>query len=184
MISAIRQYSREEILPRWNRILFQPQVLVASLLGYGTFKYAQHIPLATLKIGEFTSMLLTYAEISVGFCIAGLALVLTLPSESLVSLLMKHKLKGQQQNSYSDLIFVFSWTAVVHWIAIVLSIVGVCIRRAELGLLNMSDGWKWKLFVAATVAVTAYALIQFLLTVITLSQIGRLYVREFPRRPG
>ncbi len=31
-------------------------------------------------------------------------------------------------------------------------------------------------------SIAAYALVQFLLTIITLSEVGRLYIREFPSR--
>jgi hypothetical protein len=182
MIGPIWQYSRDEIVPRWGRIMLQPQMAFVALEAYLVHRYAAWSPLASIRIGEFTAMLLTYSAIAFGFCIAGLALVLTLPSPSFVSMLMKHKLSGQRQNSYSDLLFVFSWTAIVHWIAVVLSLVAPCIRRSVMSLLSEWDGQGWLWYVGALIAVSTYALIQFLLTVITLSQVGRLYVREFEGR--
>ena len=93
MIGAIQQYVREEALPRWHRILVQPQIFGAVALAWLTYKYGVKWPLAGLKMSDATTMLLTYAAIAFGFCIAGMALVLTLPNESFVSLLMRHKLR-------------------------------------------------------------------------------------------
>jgi hypothetical protein len=182
MIGALRQYGKDEVLPRWKRILVQPQVGCAVVVGYLAAKYGSAWPMASLKMADATTMLLTYAAIAFGFCIAGMALVLTLPSEAFVSLLMKHKLGRHSQNSYSDLLFVFSWTAIVHWSVVVLSITAVCIRRNDRTVLNQWDGAGWKILVGSIIALAIYALIQFLLTVITLSEVGRLYIREFPRR--
>jgi hypothetical protein len=182
MIGALHQYGKDEVFPRWKRIALQPQVGFAITVGYLTAKYGSAWPMSSLKMADATTMLLTYAAIAFGFCIAGMALVLTLPGEAFVSLLMKHKLGRQNQNSYSDLLFVFSWTAIVHWSTVVLSIAAVCIRRTDRTVLNQWDGTGWKVLVGSLVALAIYALIQFLMTVITLSEVGRLYIREFPRR--
>jgi hypothetical protein len=186
MIGAILQYARDEALPRWARILWQPQVVGAIALGVLTSMYGTKWPLAGLKISDATTMLLTYAAIAFGFCIAGMALVLTLPNESFVSLLMKHKLGRNKQSSYSDLLFVFSWTAIVHWTEVVLAIVAVCVRGGDRTVLNVRDGLGWKVMIGSLAGLSMYALIQFLMTVITLSEVGRLYIREFPsqRRQG
>jgi hypothetical protein len=186
MIGAIRQYAREEALPRRARILGQPQVVGAIVLGLLTSMYGAKWPLAGLKMSETTTMLLTYAAVAFGFCVAGMALVLTLPNESFVSLLMKHKLGRNEQSSYSDLLFVFSWTAIIHWTTVVLSIVAVCIRGGDRTVLNTWDGLGWKVMIGSLAGLSLYALTQFLMTVITLSQVGRLYIREFPpqRRQG
>jgi hypothetical protein len=185
MIGALCQYAGEEIVPRWRRIIFQPQVIGALGLGVLTWRYGASWPVAGVKVGEATTMLLTYAAIAFGFCIAGMALVLTLPSETFVALLMKHKLGRNSQSSYSDLLFVFSWTAIIHWTTVVLSIVAVCIGKSDRAMLNAWDGTGWRVLIALLASISSYALVQFLLTVITLSEVGRLYIRELSRRrPG
>jgi hypothetical protein len=182
MIGAIRQYAKDEVWPRRRRILLQPQIVGAVALGVLTSQFGAAWPFAELKMGDMTMMLLTYSAIALGFCITGMALVLTLPNEGFVSLLMHHRLGRHSESSYSDLLFVFSWTAVVHWSTVVLSIIAVCIRRPDRVVLMVSDGVGWRVLAGCIVALSCYALIQFLLTVITLSEIGRLYIREFPRR--
>jgi hypothetical protein len=178
MIGAMRQYSREEVLPRWRRIIWQPQVAFAVALVWFTSFYGAQLPAAGLKMSELTTIPLTYSAIAFGFCIAGMALVLTLPSEHFVSLLMKHRLGRNTQNSYSDLLFVFSWTAIIHWIAVLMSIIAVCVRGGDRTVLTVDDGVAWRYFVGAIVGVSLYGLIQFLLTVITLSEVGRLYMKK------
>jgi hypothetical protein len=126
-------------------------------------------------------MVLTYAAIAFGFCITGMALVLTLPSENFLKALQNHTLHSKGQSSYLDLLFVFSWTAVCHWALVVSGIAAILIRGTAPDLLNKSDGSAWRVFISFFFGLCAYSLIQFLLTVITLSQVGQLYSKQLAK---
>lgn len=181
MIKPLRSYGNEEVRPRLGRIMLQPEVALALAISAACFFFGVKSPAAELKLSDVVGMVLTYAAIAFGFCITGMALVLTLPSDRFLAALQEHKLNSKGRSSYLDLLFVFSWTAVCHWVLVVVGISAILIRGMMPVLLNKWDGWGWRLLISWFFGLGAYSLIQFLLTVITLSQVGQLYSKELAR---
>jgi hypothetical protein len=181
MIKPLLSYGSKEVKPRLRRIVFQPQVALAAALGGACFFLGSQIPTAQLKLSDTVSMILAYAAIAFGFCITGMALVLTLPSDRFLNALQGHKLDRDGASSYLDLLFVFSWTAVCHWLLVVVGIVAILVRGTVPVLLIKSDGYGWRFLISWFFSLFAYSLIQFLLTVITLSQVGQLYSKELAK---
>ena len=181
MINPLLSYVKTGLLPRLRRILFQPQVLLSIAIGASCFHWGPSLAAAQLKASDVGGMILTYAAIAFGFCITGMALVLTLPSDRFLKTLQNHKSDTKGQSSYLDLLFVFSWTAVCHWLLVVSAIAAILLRGTAPALLTASDGCGWRVFVSWFSAICAYSLIQFLMTVITLSQVGELYSKELAR---
>jgi hypothetical protein len=79
--------------------------------------------------------LIAYASIALGFCVAGLTISLTLPDRDFASHLATLKCPGQSTNSYSDLLFVFSWTAIAHWGVILMLFVVILLTESGSALL-------------------------------------------------
>jgi len=181
MIKPLWSYGKKEVKPRLRRIVIQPQIILAVAISGACFLFRVRLSAAQLKLSDVVSMILTYAAIAFGFCITGMALVLTLPSERFLNALQEHKLDSKGQSSYLDLLFVFSWTAVCHWLLVVAGIIAILVRGTVPVLLNEWDGWGWRFLVSWFFGLCAYSLVQFLLTVITLSQVGRLYSRELTK---
>ena len=181
MIKPLGAYIKGEVKPRLRRILVQPQVILAGVISGACFLFGTRLSSAQLKLSDIVGMILTYAAIAFGFCITGMALVLTLPSDRFLSTLQAHKLDSGGQSSYLDLLFVFSWTAVCHWLLVVVAIIALLVRGMVPVLLNEWDGWGWRLLISWFFGLCTYSLIQFLLTVITLSQVGQLYSRELSK---
>ena len=129
MIKPLWSYGKEEVKPRLRRIVVQPQVILAVATSGACFFFGARISAAQLKLGDVVAMILTYAAIAFGFCITGMALVLTLPSDRFLSALQKHKLDRGSQSSYLDLLFVFSWTGVCHWLLVFAGIVAILVTR-------------------------------------------------------
>lgn len=175
MFSAIRQYAFQEVLPRIGRIVFTTHWVGSAVLGYATLRHAHQWTIATSRVMDLETLILAYAAIVFGASAAGMALVLTFPNDDFVQILMREKLPGQTDSAYSDLLFVFSWTAIMHWVLMVLGVGLILVRGSERQLLNEWDGTGYRLLVAALFSVTTYAVCQFLLTVITLAQVGRVY---------
>ena len=178
MIKPLLSYAKIGILPRFWRIVFQPQVALSIAVSAVCFFQGYQLPAAQLRSSDVGSMILTYAAIAFGFCITGMALVLTLPSERFLKALQNHKTHTKGQSSYLDLLFVFSWTAVCHWLLVVTAIAAILTRGTTLTLLDKSDGCGWRLFVSWFAGICTYSLIQFLMTVITLTQVGDLYSKD------
>jgi hypothetical protein len=178
MIKPLLFYATRGVLPRLWRIVINLGFALSILVAVTCFFQGPYLPAAQLKSSDIGGMILTYAAIAFGFCITGMALVLTLPNDRFLKALQHHKINDNSQSSYLDLLFVFSWTAVCHWLLVVSGIAIILIRGPAPNIMSQSDGFGWRLFISWFFGLCAYSLIQFLMTVITLSQLGHLYSKD------
>lgn len=177
MIPPLNQYIKYEIWPRRRR-LGRPAHLVilaaaaALFIGLGP-RWFQASP----RVGDLTLGLISYAAVVLGFCVAALALSLTLPDREFVDFLIAcPSYAGDDKSAYSDLLFVFSWTAVAHWAAIVALFAVMLFADSRLPLLPPDHSWWRVAAVTAVAELCIYCLAQFLTMLLALSQIGELYV--------
>jgi hypothetical protein len=117
-----------------------------------------------------------------GFCLAGLTIVLTVPDREFIEQLVSHKREGSRFDSYSGLLFVFSWTAIVHWIAIVSTVIVFLRYGTQSEFLSMAATAKHRLVVGVFTLINVYGLFQFLIMLATLTQVGSLYVGKISKR--
>ena len=136
------------------------------------------------KTGDLANILIAYTAIALGFLVAALAIAITHPSEPLVATLANTKLPDRESsNAYSDLIFVFSWSALVHWLQIVLIVVIAFTIRSDDPLLPVHPT-GFRLALASTLAFSVtYCFLRFLVSLITLVQVGEVYIRSLLRQP-
>jgi hypothetical protein len=193
MIDGIRRYFRVQVIPRWASVLggseFVVAVLAATLFGV----FADHTGLAGAKVGDVGTALLAYAAVAFGFSIAGLTIALTIPNEKFVSKLATtehsspvnerrgtwtRRLKPKNANAYSDLLFVFSWTAWSHWTLVVASFGFLAACGFDAVLLPPSPTLLHRVLTSLLVFLAVYALSLFLVTLITLTQVGAVYIRD------
>lgn len=184
MINALSQYARDEILGRLKAIAFGSEVFVSAGVGIAVGVYGPGWRLSSIKPADISTALLAYAAIAFGFCISGMALVLTLPNQNFVTWLVKERIPHRSSNGYSDLLFVFSWTALCHWLLVLFSFILLVTADGRVSLVSSDDSQAWHIFVGILFGGAAYSFIQFLLTVITLSQVGRLYINRIERKAG
>lgn len=177
MFRAVGRYLLEEAKPRALRIMKGTELWFGIVIGAVVVWRGDHTVLQTMKVGDLSGIYLTYASIALGFSLTGLTLVLTLPDREFVAKLSALKL-SDGTNYYTDLLFVFSWTAILHWVGII----GVLVLLAILGVgeivLPLGAPLWQRIVVGTVIAVGIYAFGQFLLTIITLSQVGRVYSRS------
>ncbi len=176
MLKPLSQYIRDESLPRWRNICLTPEAFLSWLVFVGFLlcgdKYFSNFP----KISDLTTGLIAYSAIALGFCVAGLTISLTLPDRNF-AVKMARQIPSGKLSSYSDLLFVFSWTAIVHWVAL-MCLFSVVLFADNSQPLLPSGRQIARLWVTAGIgAVCFYCLCQFLITLITLSQVGAVYIR-------
>ncbi len=200
MIGAIWRFFRDEVAPRWSSILWKSELWIAALLGIAAGLFGDGIPLGHAKVGDVISSVLTYSSIAFGFCLSGLTIVLAMPDGEFVRRLATSRLPNQERDAYSDLLFVFSWTAVAHWIDVAGAIVLLVFCGFDelifppckvsskffclLGFhftISGCAGAERRITVAIATFSIAYAVFQFLITLITLAQVGRVYVRHLSK---
>ena len=114
-------YFRPEVVPRATRLILDPCFIISIILGVaaaiGAHCDPTIFPILNMKSDELAQMLLSYASISFGASIAGMGFTLALPGEDRIR--RWSSVKGH--NSFTELVFVFSWAAVVQIILIICS---------------------------------------------------------------
>jgi hypothetical protein len=180
VIKALVWYGWREMVPRLGSIIFSGGMFISVAVGllagvWGT----QAIP-ATTTVGALSIAFLTYAAIALGFSLAGLTLALTLPNNDFVRLLCSKRAPKKEHDSYSDLLFVFSWTAIVHWLLVVVSVMLVLLVNPAQPAFQVEHH---RLKAGLVSGLSVYCLLQFLITLITLSQVGTVYINHLQATP-
>jgi hypothetical protein len=171
--TAFLQYFWTEVWPRRTEIL-SGNVLLAIATGAAVASYGDRLISRCVGVTELGTAFLAYASIGLGFCVAGMTVALTFPDKEFVERLAKLSVPGRYGNALSALLFVFSWTAVVHWCTIVLMLVVLFLRAGQpVFPESVTRLHRAGMFVCVTSS--CYCLFQFLVTVITLSQLGGAY---------
>jgi hypothetical protein len=178
VIRAVGHYVRDEAAPRAYKIVFSTEFFVAVALGIATALWGDSVNLADAKIGDIVAALLTYAAIAFGFCLSGLTVALTLPNDDFVRYLAKSTPEAGKFDAYSDLMFVFSWTALIHWIDVVALVAILVVAGSDHKVLPHNSSPEQKALVGLLTFFVTYGIFQFMLTLITLTQVGRVYVRR------
>jgi hypothetical protein len=174
MLKAVKQYLRDEALPRWSKVVFTWECLVTGIV-IGVFaKYGGLLFALYPRVSDITTGLIAYASIALGFCIAGLTISLTFPDAKFTTHMSE--LSGKT-SPYSDLLFVFSWTAIAHWCAVVAMFVVILLADGSQSLLPPGHSAFRIWTVSLLAGLCAYCLCQFLITLITLSQVGSAYIK-------
>lgn len=183
MLRTIHSYFSKEVWPRRREILRGSELWIALIGALLLSHCAPNWGIASTQVGEVVTVALAYAAVAFGFCLAGLTVALTLPNDGFVRDLATKKpseaqikRKGRDANPYSDLLFVFSWTAIAHWLVIVIGLL-VLVEAGYSSQLVCGDfGLDERVRLGILSFFLLYAVFQFLITLITLSQVGNRYV--------
>jgi hypothetical protein len=178
MVKPLYQYFRDEGVPRLGQVLISTETLVAVLVAGAFLKWGDRFFSQSPKIGDLATGLIAYASIALGFCVAGLTISLTLPDQDFATKLACLKKHDEPTNAYSDLLFVFSWTAIAHWFALIVLFALTLFAESTSPLLPAGHSHLRGWVVALIAGVCTYCLCQFLITLITLSQVGNVYIKH------
>ncbi|HEY4742643.1 MAG TPA: hypothetical protein VIH76_18750 [Candidatus Acidoferrales bacterium] len=175
MFKPLAQYLKQEVVPRWKKVLVTWESAISALVVYLFAKYGTHLFSASPRVSDIVTGVAAYAAIALGFCIAGLTISLTLPNETFAAKLSETTVGGG--NAYSALLFVFSWTAIAHWCAVVTMFAIALFSDGASPLLPPDSSITRVWLVSLAAGLLAYCLCQFLITIITLSQVGGVYIK-------
>jgi hypothetical protein len=183
MLRTIHSYLTTEVWPRRKDVVGGSELWLAVGGALMLSLFASKWGIAATKVGELVTVALAYAAVAFGFCLAGLTVALTLPNDGFVRDLATKapseaqiKRKGRVPNAYSDLLFVFSWTAIAHWIVIVVGLLVLVEAGYDTQLICGHFNLDEKIRLALLAFFLLYAVFQFLITLITLSQVGNRYI--------
>ncbi|MBN9658393.1 MAG: hypothetical protein J0H49_09450 [Acidobacteria bacterium] len=180
IIRALAGYAKREVVPRLGELVWSQHTVIALAVGVALAWYAPSITGAP-KVSEIAVGFLGYAAIALGFCVAGITISLTLPDRDFLQRLSQHSVRGREGDALSSLLFVFTWTGVVHWACVVNLIVVLLLDGGNQRPFTQG-ATHWRLLgIAATTSLCTYALETFLVTVLTLGHVGRTFIDELRR---
>ena len=175
MIGALGWYLRREMIPNLGSILhWTSAIWVSALIGGVVGYWGGYLIPSTTTVGVVAGALLNYAAIALGFVLAGLSLILTLPHAQFVEMLWNTRPKDKKHNAYSALLFGFSWTAFVHWIIVIMSVFLLLVVDPQQPAFIMQ---RHRLRSGIVTGLGVYAFCEFLVTLITLAQVGATYTK-------
>jgi hypothetical protein len=186
MIRAGSDYLYREVAPRWRSIVKSAHFWVGLTGAVVVGRYGEAVLAKGPRVGDSVMIILTYAAIALGFCIAGLTVALSV-ERGLGLVMATSQLPRSTRSAYSDLVFVFSWTAVVHWMAIVAGISLLIANRDQSFVLDYGASIPRRVIAGSAAFLSVYGICQFLVTLITLSQVAEVYIgklRELAKSTG
>jgi hypothetical protein len=176
MIGAIFEYLWDEARPRFLVIIRSSDFILSILLAAAMGIWGEKLGLADARIVDVTTALLTYSAIAFGFCLSGLTLALVLPDAEFARHLAGSHIAQDAPSAYSNLMFIFSWAALIHWLDIVAAISIFAYSGSEQKVLPLHASYAHHVAIGFLAFLTIYAMCRFLVALITLSQVGRLYI--------
>jgi hypothetical protein len=168
-------YSRG-VSDRLGEIFWRQETALAAIVaGSSVFWSLPHADLSG-RVADLCVAYIGYAAIALGFCVGGITIALTLPDRAFMLKLANLNLEGRG-DALSSLLFVFCWTAVVHWVSIIAFALILLFDGHNEVAVFASGSLHYRVLRALAIFLAGYALMQFLITVLTLWQAGSLYIQ-------
>lgn len=169
------RFLASEVAPRWKKVLLSPHAMTSIALVVWALLNRNLIRGLEIDMSKVGGALGTYAAIAIGFGVSALAIVIAVPSRNLAIRLSK---KGEDgRSSYGDLTVVYTWSSVVHWLLLILTMVmGLAADPAKVA--KYYPLWKNVVEVAGvlTIGLGWYCVCQFLVCVVTSHQFATVYI--------
>lgn len=193
-MKAISSYLRLDVAPRGLDVAKSWDFIVALLVGFvvGIFRSVLPVSTDTLDVEVVAGYMLTYASIGGGFALSGLSLAVILPNQNLVTELVRTRLQSpsktakpipaaRSRNAMTDLIFIFSWTALVHIALVAYSLFLGSLQGQEWIDIEAGNQLARSGVVGVGAFLLAYGLTRFITAILTIAQVGHANVANVVR---
>ena len=181
MIAEVTDYWKEEVKSRVVKIVFGPELWLAVVVALAFGYYGPRAHLDKIKVTAVVSAALNYSAIAFGFAVTGMTLAISIPHRTLTLRMAKEHVGNSIKCLYSDLLFVFSWTALAHLFAVLLFLLIIAFIPDDRMLFSIPPLRCERIAACGTAFVVSYCLFQFCITIITLSQVGAAYIEELKK---
>ncbi|QHN03079.1 hypothetical protein FTO74_06620 [Granulicella sp. WH15] len=181
IFTVLWSFYKNAVESRLKEIVLSQEILLAVVIG-GVFSFAgsSYFP-ESAKIVDVSLGYLAYAAIALGFCVGGVTIALTLPDRDFVVMLATLTIPNKKGDALSGLFFVFCWTAIVHWLSVILILAVLVTSGHADGNLFATRTLHGRIILGTCITLCLYALMQFLITVLTLWQVGSVYIRNLQK---
>ena len=176
VITAFGSFCRRDVLPRIGDIVVTQDFVMSLLFGLALAIWGPSRLTGAPRLADFAMGFLAYAAIALGFCVAAMTITLTLPDRPFLEKLAKLEIRARAGNALTSLLFVFTWTAVLHWVAIVVLLLALTLDGGSTRGFAANTSIPGRVLLAAISFICSYALLQFLITVLTLAHVARHFV--------
>lgn len=166
-----------QLRPRIFRIVFHWTMYWSVGVTGVVYLSALCTTFGEVPIDSIRTNLTAYAALSFGASVSGALLVLTLPAREFVQILSSHRLRHSERSSYSDLMFVFTWSAFTQLATIVVVLGMYAFGGTHSTMPEGARATHHVLFVAAAFVIV-YSLFRLVVVVSTLSQVARVIERR------
>jgi hypothetical protein len=168
---------RGQIAPRLRHLVLNKIVLYAILSGVICAVLASYLPVGEMTISSVVANGFTFASIAMGSCISAIVLSLGLPGAERLRKWsnMNGPIKGK--SVLSDLVFALTWAALAQ-VALILVCVLATLFGGNLPLAPESMTVTHWLGLAISLIVFLYAVLELVVVVQTLVQIGVMIIVE------
>lgn len=165
------QYFAGQVRPRLRAIVFHRTTYLACFASVVLYVCARWTTFGDVPIEAIRTNLTAYAALSFGASISGCILILTLPSREFIRIASSHRIGGRRQSSYSDLLFVFTFSAVAQLWTIGVVVAMFALGGSEAVLADGARATHHLLFLLAAFVVV-FSLVRLVVVVTTVSQLG------------
>jgi hypothetical protein len=178
ILTVLWSFYKEAVKDRLGEIVFSQETALALLLGVVASLYGSSYSPNSARIVDVAIGYLTYAAIALGFCVGGVTIALTLPDRDFVEMLAQLTIPEKRGDALSGLFLVFCWTAIVHWLSVSVILLVLTTAGHVDGSIFGVTGFRNRSVLGLSVFICSYALMQFLITVLTLWQVGGAYIKK------
>jgi len=175
------RFLRTAIFPRITEIIFTQETLLSITIGIAAFFASSRVFAHAAKLSDLTIGFVGYAAIALGFCVAGITIALTLPDRDFMQRLATLRIPEKEGDALASLLFVFVWTAFVHWCSIAIALIFLLLFGHIEATDLVDKGRLPRILLGAGASIAAYTLLQFLITTLTLWQVGSLYIDKLKK---
>lgn len=170
---------REEVWLRRREVFLHRNMRIAlgCAAAYGLCSSLRS-PLAPKERASLSDLTAgTFALAGFGFSVAlaAVAIVVALPGSRLLQNMLEPSVPGSDRSPYGELVFLFTWTGIVQGVAAGTGMLAL-VAGGESVLLTIDDPAGLVLG-TAVIATSAYALLQLMTAVVTISQVASLQAR-------
>lgn len=171
-------------MPRRNQILSHWHFVLSVILAFVATWACSKGPIQNISISEVSSALLAFTALSFGACVTGAILTLTIPSEALVRRLVTKPTGVESDFSHlSDLVFVFTWSAITQ-LALLVVVVLMYLLGGDISVWPNDPHFSHVVLLYFAALVGSYSVIRLVSTVTTISQIAVFIITEYTAPNG
>lgn len=160
-----------QVAPRLPSLILDLHLYMALLGGSALAYITPQQPVAKLDIAVLAGAIMALASIAFGACITGAVLAITLAPRERITRWGQGQAKGSHFSHFSELIFVFVWSALAQLALIVVAGLAFIFGGAHIMWPEQFGGFQ-RVLIGGAGAVAMYAFIQLYNVVKAILQVG------------